>query len=189
MHRIEFGQNLNNLDISQLIRGIAEGDEQAFNKFFDLYYPKLIQIALGFAPGILAAQEIVSDVIYKILKKPKNLLKVYDFDNYIFVAVRNQSRSYLRKNRHFLKVDSLDSTDDFILPIQHRNHEDSLISDELYELVYDFIQQLPPKRKVIFQFSCMSQGSWPRLRGGTRRFEGIIFGPVPWAFHRCLLRR
>lgn len=138
-------------DIKQLIAGVALKDEKSFNQLFDLYYPKLIQIALTYVPGISAAQEIVSEVFYKILRNPQNLARVSDFNNYIFIAVRNQANSYLRKNRKFLNAESLDANEDYIFPTQNHNPEDSLISDELYELIYDFIQQLPPKRKIIFQ--------------------------------------
>lgn len=125
-------------------------DEEAFKQLFNHYYPKLIQIALAFVPGIVAAQEVVSDLFYKMLKNPKTLKNVNDLDNYIFLAVRNQSYTYLKKNKNRLLFDSVDQKKDYILP-NFKNPENSLISDELFHLVEKIVQKLPPKRKAVFQ--------------------------------------
>jgi RNA polymerase sigma-70 factor (ECF subfamily) len=140
---------LKEVDIRRLLLGIAEKDEESFSQLFSAYYPKLIQLALAFVPEIVAAQEIVSDVFYKILKSPKNLDRITDFDNYIFITVRNQSFTYLKKNKHKVFFDTIDQKADYLLH-DHKNPEKSLLSDELFSLVDEAIHNLPPKRKVIF---------------------------------------
>lgn len=136
-------------EIKKLLVRISRKDEEAFNVLFNFYYPKLIQLALAFVPGIVAAQEVVSDLFYKILKNPKTLEKVNDFDNYIFLAVKNQSYSYLKKNKRRTIIDSIDQQNDYILP-EFKNPENSLLSDELFQIVEKTVQELPPKRKAIF---------------------------------------
>jgi len=136
--------------IRRLLQRIAEKDEESFKHLFDFYYPKLVQLALAFVPGIVAAQEVISDLFFKILKNPKTLENVVDFDNYIFLAVKNQSFTYLKKNKHQTLIDSLNQKEDYILP-DFRNPESSLISDELFQLVAGVVKELPPKRKAIFQ--------------------------------------
>ena len=132
-----------------LIKRISRREESAFKELFDLYYPKLIQIALAYVPGIVAAQEMVSDVFYKLLKNPHNLLKVSNLDNYLFLSVRNQSFTYLKRNRKRNLTDSLDHKEDYIV-VDKRNPESSLISRELHALIRKTINELPPKRKAIF---------------------------------------
>lgn len=116
---------------------------------FNFYYPKLLHVAMAFVPGIVAAQEVVSDLFYKILKNPKTLSQVNDFNNYIFLAVKNQAITYLKKNSNKGVIDSLDSREDYLLP-DSKTPLNSLISDELFRLVEKLVQELPPKRKVIF---------------------------------------
>jgi len=140
---------LESCQIKNILIRISQKDEEAFNILFNFYYPKLIQIALAFVPGIVAAQEVVSDLFYKILKNPHTLEKVDDFDNYIFLAVKNQAYTYLKRNNRKTVFNSLDQTEDYILP-DFRNPENSFISDELFHLVEKVIQQLPPKRKAVF---------------------------------------
>lgn len=136
--------------IRSFLERISRGDEEAFGQLLDFYYPKLIQIALAFVPGIVAAQEVVSDLFFKILKNPKTLANADNFDNYIFLAVKNQSYTYLRKNKHRVLLDSIQQKEDYILP-DFNNPEDSLISNELFGLVEKVVQELPPKRKAVFQ--------------------------------------
>jgi RNA polymerase sigma-70 factor (family 1) len=137
--------------IRSILLRIAQKDEMAFKEFFDHYYPRLVQFSLTFVPGVIAAQEIVSDLLYKILKNPKSLVKVNDFDNYLYIAVRNQSRTYLKKNLHYAQMDSLDVKEDYLLPAKSPNPESALISEELFKLINKIIRELPPKRRVIFQ--------------------------------------
>ena len=135
--------------VNNLLIRIAQGDEEAFGQLFNFYYPKPIQLALAFVPEIVAAQEVVSDLFYKILKNPKTLEHVKEFDNYIFLAVRNQSFTYLKKTKRLAIFDSIQQKEDYILP-DYKNPENSLLSDELFSLVEKVVQELPPKRKVIF---------------------------------------
>jgi len=134
----------------KLIQRISEQDEEAFNELFNYYYPKLIQISLAFVPNINMAQEVVSDVFYKILKNPALLKKIDDFDNYTFLSIKNQSLTYLKKNKNKHLFNSIEHTDDYLLK-DIKNPERSIISDELFQLVNDTVQKLPPKRKVIYQ--------------------------------------
>ena len=136
--------------VKTLLVRIVQGDEEAFGLLFNFYYPKLIQLALAFVPGIVAAQEVVSDLFYKIIKNPKTLEHVKEFDNYIFLAVKNQSFTYLKKNKHRAILDSIHQKEDYILP-DYKNPENSLLSDELFRLVSKVVNDLPPKRKAIFQ--------------------------------------
>lgn len=133
-----------------LLSKVSQKDEEAFNQLFSIYYPKMIQIALAFVPGIVAAQEVVSDLFYKILKNPSTLLNVKKIDNYIFLAVKNQSYTYLKKNKQRAILESIHQKEDYILP-DYKNPENSLISDEFFQLLAKVVHELPPKRKVIFQ--------------------------------------
>lgn len=136
--------------VKDLLVRISQGDEAAFGQLFNFYYPKLIQIALAFVPGIVAAQEVVSDLFYKLIKNPKTLQNVENFDNYIFLSVKNQSLTYLKKNKNRAIFDSMNQEEDYILH-DLKNPENSLLSDELFRLVEKVIRELPPKRKAIYQ--------------------------------------
>ncbi len=135
--------------VKELLIRISQKDQEAFKALFNYYYPKLIQISLAFVPGIVNAQEVISDVFYKILKNPSVLMKVNDFDNYIYQTVRNQSYTYLKRNQRKNLHNSIDQKEDYLIP-EPKNPESSMISDELFSLVNNAIQELPPKRKAVF---------------------------------------
>ena len=85
----------------KLILAIERNDQRAFRAFFDQYYPKLVQFALLYLPTYQAAEEVVSDVLYKILKNPQLLADVRELDSYLFLSVKNQSLTYLKSKPKF----------------------------------------------------------------------------------------
>lgn len=135
--------------VKELLIRIGQGDEGAFGRLFDFYYPKLIQLALAFVPGIVPAQELISDLFYKIIKNPQTLKNVKDFDNYIFIAIKNQSYTYQKKNKPTATLDSVEGKGDYIIS-DLRNPENSLITDELFRIVEQVVFDFPPKRKAVF---------------------------------------
>ena len=141
---------MNKERVEFLLNAISQKDKEAFGELFEFFYPKLIQIALAFVPSILDAEDIVSEVFYKLLKNPKLFKKVSNFDNYIFLSIRNQAFTFLKRNKKRLLHDSIEDKNDYILS-DYRNPENSFISSELYILVSNSIEKLPPKRKIIFK--------------------------------------
>lgn len=135
--------------VKELLIRIGQGDEGAFGRLFNFYYPKLIQLALAFVPGIVPAQELISDLFYKIIKNPQTLKNVKDFDNYIFIAIKNQSYTYQKKNKPTATLDSVEGKGDYIIS-DLRNPENSLITDELFRIVEQVVFDFPPKRKAVF---------------------------------------
>lgn len=136
------------LYLNKLLTRIAQKDEEAFNLFFDHYYVKLVHIAMSFTSDKTSAQEVVSDLLFKILKNPKTLLNISDFQSYIYLAVKNQSYTFLRKNQHRIAFESI-YLKEVPIPVS-KNPESQLISDELYRLVEKTVQAFPPKRKATF---------------------------------------
>ncbi|NJN27221.1 MAG: RNA polymerase sigma-70 factor [Cyclobacteriaceae bacterium] len=139
----------NQLEIKELLKKISQKDEKAFAVFFEWYYPRLVQIALAYVPGVVAAQEVVSDLFFKIIKNPKTIGLANDLDNYIFLAVKNQCLTYLKKNRHRQLSDHIDHKEDYII-VNQINPESSMISEELYSQIQLAVNSLPPKRKAVF---------------------------------------
>jgi RNA polymerase sigma-70 factor (ECF subfamily) len=123
-------------------------DKAAFKAFFDQYYPKLIHFALVYLPTYQSAEEVVSDVLYKLLKNPAGLANVQNLNNYLFLAVRNQSFTYLKKQHH-LTAEPAEDRDDFIHPAEV-DPERLMIDRELYDIVQNAVEKLPTRRRAIF---------------------------------------
>ncbi|MGK7397250.1 MAG: RNA polymerase sigma-70 factor [Candidatus Cyclobacteriaceae bacterium M3_2C_046] len=140
----------NSDDIKTLIRLFVENnDEVAFTSFFKCYYSRLIDYSMIFLKDEVLAQEVVSDVFYKLLKQKHKLLKIENVSAYLFLSCKNQSLTYLKKHK-LRPINSLEFFNDN-LSTGNANPEGSVIAQELQEVIDQSIDNLPPRRKLVFQ--------------------------------------
>jgi len=140
----------NSDDTKKLIKAFVENnDEEAFTSFFKIYYARLIEYSMIFLKDELLAQEVVSDIFYKLLKQKHKLLKIDNITSYLFLSCKNQSITYLKKNKARV-INSLDVLYDHP-SAGNNNPEEDVITQELQDLVLHTIESLPPRRKLVFQ--------------------------------------
>ena len=105
---------MDNNYLNHLLKRIAIHDDQkAFSEFFDYYHSKLIKFAHLYVPNYNQSEEIVSEVLIKLLKKRKELHKIEKFEGYLFTMVKNQSLNLLKQNKKKLNHLSIESLEDF----------------------------------------------------------------------------
>mgnify|MGYP006198347605 CR=1 FL=1 len=143
---------LDNQHIQSLLHQIGQKDDkQAFSIFFDHYYTRMIRLAKIYVANHHYAEDIVSEVLIKFLKKRKDFFKVEHFEAYLFFAVKNQSFNFLDSQKKESKLSSIDEESDY-LTSQYTNPIDKIIEQELTDLISLTVEKLPPKRKLVYQF-------------------------------------
>ncbi len=132
-----------------LIR-IGDGDKKSFSVFFRKYYEKLIKIALLYVRGYSNAEDIVSDVFVKILKRKHQLHKIDRLDGYLFLMVKNQCLDFLKKNINQSHFQQLDEDEDhyFYGEADLRKDMDGM---ELRDIIYQCVEKFPPRRKMVYK--------------------------------------
>jgi len=124
-------------------------DRNSFELFFKKYYTRLIKFALLYVPIQEQAEDIVSDVLIKLLKKQSKFYQSEHFEGYLFMAVKNQSISYLRKQKIQYTHKTIEIASDHLF---NENDPETLLEyDELTILVTKTINNLPPRRQIIFK--------------------------------------
>ena len=138
-------------DLHHLLYRIAELDERkAFSMFFKLYHAKMLLLARIFVPSQQIAEDVVSEVLIKLLRHRKKTFRKRNFLGFLYTCIKNQSLDYLRKNkkhRHFsLNKDNID----FL--VQHRSNPCSdLAGKQFKEIIFNCIENLPPRRKLVYK--------------------------------------
>lgn len=133
-----------------LVERIASlGDEQAYKALFRLFYKPLSQFAFSIVKSWESAEEVASDVFMNIWKNRERLLQVQNMKVYLYVSAKNISLNYLSRAsraRHF-------SLDELEVDISggYATPEQIFISGEMVKRIEAAINQLPPKRKMIFK--------------------------------------
>ena len=138
-------------DLHELLIRIAELDEKkAFSVFFRMYHSKMLLLAGNFVTSSQAAEDIVSEVLIKLLRNRKKTFKKKNFLGFLYTCIKNQALDHIRKNkRHkFLKLDQ--SNIDYL--VQHKTDPCSqLEGKEFSEIIFSCVESLPPKRKLVYK--------------------------------------
>ena len=133
-----------------LIRLVAQGDEQAFRKIFDYYSNKLYNYAFRITDKEELAEDIVMDAFLKIWINRVDLTGINRFDSYLYTVVRNQAFNAIKHMAHeaaIIKELGLNNTE--------YNHctEETVIYNDYQHLLNQAVNQLPPQQKLVYILS------------------------------------
>jgi RNA polymerase sigma-70 factor, ECF subfamily len=126
-------------------------DYRAFERLFKQYYRPVCAYAIKILNNPEIAEEVASDVFFKLWRNRERIEIQSSFDSYLFRAVRNQCFDYLKSQP---KMPDLDIAEvPFELLTTTPSPEQEMVYWELYEKVEEAIEQLPPQCKLIFRMS------------------------------------
>ena len=127
---------------------ISQGNELVFKDIFEIYYPKLVGIAMKYISDLVIAEDIVSEVFGTIWEKRQNISEVGSFESLLYTSVRNSLFNHIRnskrRNYHHHYIQKELSENDF---------ENTIFEEDIYHLLYKAIEQLPKKGKQVFELS------------------------------------
>jgi RNA polymerase sigma-70 factor (ECF subfamily) len=135
-------------DIKSALNAVVDhGDHSAFEYLFDVFYDKLMRVAVYYLGKELLAEDAISDVFYKLWLGRKKLQKVQNLENYLFAMTKNQCLYVLRSNKKVIYDEKMmDDNQSIII----ENPESNLISEEFINYYNERIKELPPKCKLVF---------------------------------------
>lgn len=135
--------------INSLKTPIAESNQVAFKKLYDLLFKRMVQFAMAIVKDQSAAVAIVDEVFVKFWKNRQKASTINNLRVYFYTAVKNTALNYLSQNVKEQKIESFDYVDfqvnDNITP------EQLMITSELFSKIKVAINNLPSKCKIIFK--------------------------------------
>ncbi len=135
--------------ISEIVLQFAKYDSQeAFKKFFDVLYPRLLKYALYILESKSNAEDVVSGAFVKFWYQRKKLVNLKRPESYFFTSIKNLCYNYLRDNKQFFLKSLETESFDFITTFE--NPERQFLTLETKEKIQIAIDQLPPRCKLIF---------------------------------------
>lgn len=134
------------------ITRINQGDEKAYGVLFELYYDKLLYIAVSYVGNREDAQEIVQDVFVKIWKKGNLIDGNRNINNFLYLMTRNACLDFLRKRKSRLNIyrDTLQEEALVNYSALADDVSSSVIEKELEKQVLKALELLPEKCKTVF---------------------------------------
>lgn len=93
------------------------------------------------------AEEIVQESFIKIWEKRENFLEGYPFDAYLFKIAKN---SFLNHNRKKVNQRIFEDYLEYADELSSDNTDDYVIFKETLDIINAIIQEMPPRRREIF---------------------------------------
>ena len=135
--------------ITQLLENISQKDDQkSFEELFRSFYERLLNFCIHYINNREAAEEIVSDVLFKIWVRRKELSHVLNLETYLFIMVKNQSINYTKQfsNYRFVYLEESGSHE----LLNSNDPQKELERKELLFKMSQAIETLPQQCKIIF---------------------------------------
>lgn len=139
----------NNNTICQLKRTAKSDPQKAFTLFYKNYYGKLLRFAMTFFHNRTLAEDAVSEVLIRLLRKRNDLFFIENFEGYLYQYVKNEALNNIKLNRTKVGA-SIEESSHEILPDLMDPHQ-RLVEHELRYCVSTLIESLPPKRKMVYR--------------------------------------
>ena len=134
----------------ELVKSLKKGDLFAFDQLFSKYSKKLYYFAKGYLGSKEDAEGLVQEVFLMVWNKRKELKEHLSFNAFLYTVTYNAIRKYFRKKARAKKY-----LDKFLEDYDGKYNKTvtDIEYNNLLELANKAIEELPEKRKLIFQLS------------------------------------
>jgi len=126
-----------------------ENDVQSFEALYRHLYTRLLKFSIQFTKNKESSEDIIAEVFVRCWENRKNSAHLENLESYFFIAVKNQTIKFLKKNSSFTFIDLVDSGDQ--LPVYTQTPESLLEQKELHKQLNGAIETLPAQCKLIFR--------------------------------------
>lgn len=137
---------------SKIVQGLKMDDPSAMKMLFDLYYTALCNYAKRYTNDPVAAEEVVSDVMFKFWQNRTNSYQADMLRDYLFAATRNTSLNYLKQqqNRYSLLENWAEKLRNELIA---ETPLDKLLEAEMQTCFDTIINSLPEQTHTVFLLS------------------------------------
>jgi len=137
-------------DTVNLTVRIRRGDKEAFEEFFRTHYGGLCAYVNSFLHDIDASEDVIQSLFLRIWENREHLSPERNLEGYIFTSARNATLNYIKHQQ--IETDwQIQMQSNFT---NNNSGFGSSIEDlEFARSIFDAIEKLPLKRRIIFILS------------------------------------
>jgi len=135
---------------TDLMADIVKGDQAAFSKLYDLFYPALIQHVVSKINDETVAQDILHDLFLSLWKSRERMAEIQSLPAYLYASVRYLIIDHLKKAALHNKHEEIETME---IDSREEPLEDRLYYRYLLDRVNKEIDNLPEKCRAIFKMS------------------------------------
>lgn len=135
-----------------LTRRLKENDKAAFELIFNQFSKKLYCFTLGYVHSQAETEEIIQNVFVSLWENRDMLNEAFPLQNYLYKVTINHIYNYFKHRsvrRNYLENMILEGSD------EDQYAEQSILANDLGEIVNKFIGNLPLRQQIIYRLSRM----------------------------------
>lgn len=137
------------MDDRDLLDRLRNGDSDAFDTLFRIWYPHLVHLAQAMLHDRSTAEEVVQDVMFELWRRREALVVQESIRAYLFQSTRNRALNHVRR-WNVEKRGEPHAADRLTMPA----HADaSATVDELGAAITGAISSLPDRCREVFELS------------------------------------
>ncbi|MCE7058157.1 sigma-70 family RNA polymerase sigma factor [Algoriphagus sp. AGSA1] len=172
--------------LQNLVRNLAQGDEFAFKKLFELFFKKTYHISRKMRLSHEEAEEVVQEVFLQIWMHRAKLDPDLSINAYIIAIVKSLVIKKNRKDARFFAFQQYQIP--LKEPISAQNPDDEMIYSEFHGISMEIIEKLPPAQKEVFKMKHLENRSYEEIAGllnvSQRTVENQAFRATNWVKKR-----
>lgn len=144
----------------KLIIRLKQGDKDAFTRLYEMYWRQVYNFGRLYLTNQSAVEEVVQEVFVKIWESHDFIREGENFKGLLFIITRNLIFNQHRKNLNedFYKMTVLSAMENSSF-----NLEEEIEARNLSEYIDQLIEELPARRREIFNLSRKEQKSYKEI--------------------------
>ncbi len=131
---------------NNLIKEIADGKQDALDKFYSAYVKLIYAVAVSVSKSEFLADEIVNDVLIKIWQTAPKLVTIENPIGWVYVVTANCAKDKLNKERQFNELFDIAQDDinieNFLIKDTFLSYISPLNKEEQQIMILKFVQDL-----------------------------------------------
>jgi RNA polymerase sigma-70 factor (ECF subfamily) len=135
----------------EILRRIAEGDEQAFTALYNRYWNKVYTYLRRMTKSHEIAEELLYDIFTKLWTGRELITEIQHMDAFLSKVAYNKAISFFRYTASQRKMQQLVAEQ--MAPAQVDDAANRLLDSEARELLQEAIWHLSPQRRLVFTLS------------------------------------
>lgn len=142
----------------ELVKGLIRGDQEAFEKFVELYQKKIYALGFNMTHNQMDSQDVVQEVLLTVFRKVHTFQGKSAFSSWIYRIALNAVYMRLRTKKKQQAVSIDDALPNFNgsgfsrdkIRDWSENAESLLFSNEMKKVIQKAVNLLPEKEKTVF---------------------------------------
>jgi RNA polymerase sigma-70 factor (ECF subfamily) len=148
----------------EVISGLHQGDPRAMKRLFEHYYVALCSFAKRYVGTDVIAEEIVSDVMYKVWQNRQTGYRAETFREYLYAAVRNTAINYLDQQQNRREM-AEKWAEQLRRELISETPLDMLIASELQAKFDELMESLPEQCRQAYRLSRTGHLTYDEIAG------------------------